>query len=224
MTSRFCTNCGHELKAASRFCNECGTPVAPEKTQSVNIPSTHTGQSAAATVPKAKRLILGLFALIVAILVFIFINFLTVEEHGIIAAQPSIGDGIDYTDRTVDMVDIPSRIENGFLVFSLSDVRTHQLVRVEYQHATATIPVLAYISPKGKLVTAISISEPCNATRFTIISNAIKCNNCPANWELNTMQALACCPNNPPDPIPSEVIGNDVRVALSTLENWRRRL
>jgi uncharacterized protein len=224
MARRYCTNCGIELKEGAKFCSECGTAAdAAGVSQPEKVQNTIRAQRAD-TSPKAKRVILGLFALIILILVFIFINFLTVEEHGVIAGQATVGSGVDYANRTVEMIDIPSRVEDGFLVFSLDDVRRHELIKVEYQSATATVPVLAYISPKGRLVTAISISEPCNATRFTIIDNTIKCNNCPANWELSTMKALACCPNNPPDPIPSQVTGNEVRVAVTTLEQWRRRL
>jgi uncharacterized protein len=224
MAGRYCTNCGAELKVGAKFCTECGTAAdAPGVSLPGKTRNTERIRKTDAS-PKAKRVIIGLFALIVLILVYIFINFLTVEEHGVIAGQTTVGNGVDYTNRTVEMIDIPSRVENGFLIFSVDDVRQHELIKVEYQSATATVPVLAYISPKGRLVTAISISEPCNATRFTIIDNAIKCNNCPANWELNTMKALACCPNNPPDPIPSQVIGNEVRIAVTTLEQWRRRL
>jgi len=38
------------------------------------------------------------------------------------------------------------------------------------------------------------------------------------------MRALACCGNNHPDPIPSEVLDGNVFIAVSTIENWRRRL
>jgi uncharacterized protein len=224
MATRYCTNCGHALKDKAKFCTNCGTAVITNETSQPATSSKTEPEPRSNRVPIAKRVILGLFVIIVLILIFILVNFLTVEEHGVIAGQAIVGDGIDYTNRTVEMIDISSRVEDGFLIFSLDDVRQHQLVKTEYQGATAIVPVLAYISPKGRLVTAISLSEPCNATRFTIIDNAIKCNNCPAHWELNTMNALACCPNNPPDPISSQVVGNEVRIAVSTLENWRRRL
>jgi uncharacterized protein len=225
MASRFCPQCGSEQKDTAKFCTQCGAAAGPAETdRPMQARDLRTAPPAKDPMPKARYLIGGLFAAILFILVFIFYNYLTIEEHGVFARQPTVGDGRSYAERTVEMVDIPSRISDGYLVFSLDQVFEHELVRVEYQSPTATIPVLSYISPHGKLVTAISISEPCNATYFTIIDGAIKCNNCNARWEVGTMQALSCCPNNYPDPIASEVIGNEVRISLTTLEEWRRRL
>ncbi len=224
MSIRLCPQCGSEQKEHAKFCTQCGESLE-QQSGGQQTPMQNRAQAPKHDpMPKAKMAILGLFGVIVLILLIIFYNYLTIEEHGVIAAQPTVGDGRFYEDRTVNMVDVQSQVRDGYLVFSLDDVLEHELVRVEYKSSTATIPVLAYISPKGKLVTAISISEPCNATRFTIIDGAIKCDNCNAKWEVGTMKALSCCPNNYPDPINSEVVGNEARVALSTLENWRRRL
>lgn len=225
MSNRFCPQCGSEQKMHARFCTQCGKTIEGEGGGTGPSPmQKRTAPPERDPMPKARMLILGMFGVIVLILLIIFYNYLTIEEHAVIAAQPTIGDGRFYEDRTVNMVDVPSQVRDGYLIFSLNDVLEKDLVRVEYQSPTATIPVLSYISPKGKLVTAISISEPCNATRFTIIDGAIKCDNCNAKWEVGTMKALSCCPNNYPDPINSEVVGDEVRVAISTLEDWRRRL
>ncbi len=226
MTSRFCPQCGTEQKAQAKFCTQCGESLIGKVIdQPLTTPmSKKSAPPNRDPMPKAKIAMAGLFGMIVVILLIIFYNYLTIEEHGVIAAQPVVGDGRFYENRTVEMVDVTSQVRDGYLVFSLDDVLEHELVRVEYKSETTSIPVLSYLSPRGKLVTAISISEPCNATRFTIIDGAIKCNNCNAKWEVGTMKALSCCPNNSPDPINSEVIGNEVRVAISTLENWRRRL
>ncbi len=224
MAATFCPDCGSEQKASAKFCAQCGASIAQSVSNQTTPMQKRTKAPDRDPMPKAKIAIAGLFGIIVVILVIIFYNYITIEEHGVIAAQPTVGDGRFYEDRTVEMVDIESEVRNGNLVFSVDDVLEYELVRVEYKGSTAEVPVLAYISPHGKLVTAISISEPCNATRFTIIDGAIKCNNCDAKWEVATMQALSCCPNNYPDPINSEVVGNEVRVPISTLENWRRRL
>jgi len=224
MATTFCPDCGKEQKASSRFCTQCGASVIQSNENYETPMQKRTKTPDRDPMPKAKIAIVGLFTVIVLILVFIFYNYLTIEQHGVIAAQPEVGDGRLYENRTVEMVDVASEVRDGYLVFSLDDVFEYELVRAEYKGATKEVPVLSYISPHGKLVTAISISEPCNATRFTIIDGAIKCNNCNAKWEVATMKALSCCPNNYPDPINSHVVGNEVRVPIATLEEWRRRL
>lgn len=167
---------------------------------------------------------IGVFAVIGIYLLITLYNYIYFDEHDVIAAQPVVSDPVDYSDREIPMTEITGTVKNGYFIFPLEEVLNHKLVRLEYPGPTAVIPILAYISTKGKLVTSISISEPSNSSRFTIINNEIHNNNCPSHWELDSMRALACCGNNYPDPIPSSVRDGKVMIAISTIENWRRRL
>ncbi len=171
-----------------------------------------------------RYVLIGIFAIIGVYLIVTLYNYIYFEEHDVIATQPVVSDPVDYTDREIAMTEINGTVEDGYFTFPLQEVLDHKLVRLEYQGPTAIIPVLAYISTRGKLVTSISISEPSNSSRFTIMNNEIHNNNCPSHWELDSMRALACCGNNYPDPIPSEVRDGKVMIAVSTIENWRRRL
>jgi len=153
-----------------------------------------------------------------------FLRELTRDEHPVISKQPILSEPIDYTDAKIEMVDVASRVENGSIIFSLDEVKKFRLVRIHYKGHTADTPVLAYISGEGRLVTAISRSEPDNATTFSIEGTSIKCGNCPANWQLNNMKANACCPRNYPDPIPSKVVGNEIHIAEDVVANWKSRL
>jgi hypothetical protein len=39
-----------------------------------------------------------------------------------------------------------------------------------------------------------------------------------------TMEAYACCAQYYPDPIPSRVVGNEVRISRDVVEKWAGRL
>ncbi len=219
-----CPHCNKELKPTTRFCPSCGTAVSEKNTAPASQPAVTEAPSKTPMSSTVRYTMIGVFAIIGVYLLITLYNYIYFEEHDVIAAQPVVSDQVDYSDREIPMTDITGTLENGYFTFPLEEVLNHKLVRLEYQGPTSVIPILAYISTKGKLVTSISISEPSNSSRFTIINNEIHNNNCPSHWELDTMRALACCGNNHPDPIPSSVRDGKVLIATSTIENWRRRL
>jgi hypothetical protein len=219
-----CPQCTNEIKSTARFCPSCGAAVVqPDAGTQVQSADTEREFQRRKS-PALRYILIGIFAIIGVYLIITVYNYIYFEEHDVIAAQPIVSDPVDYTDREIAMTDLTGTVEDGYFTFPLQQVLDHKLVRFEYQGPTAVIPILAYISTRGKLVTSISISEPSNSSRFTIINNEIHNNNCPSHWEIDSMRALACCGNNHPDPIPSIVRDGKVMIAVSTIENWRRRL
>jgi predicted nucleic acid-binding Zn ribbon protein len=218
MNKKKCPSCGNTIKADARFCPQCGAALTEQPDVQSKQPADRRRSSF------ARYIVIGSFIVIIAILLVILIQFITLEEHNVIARQPVVTEPVEYGDREIPMIDIDFRIEDGHVIFSLDDVLNHRIVFIDYQGPTSPIPVMAYISSKGKLVTAISLNEPCNATRFRIAGNDIKAETCRAVWDMNSMEAHICCPNNYPDPIPSEVTGEEVRISERTILSWNRRL
>ncbi len=214
----YCANCGIRLREGAPFCHECGQKVR-ERSSANPEPQQLVRKS-----PRWKFMGKVFIGVILLFGLTLFVLELTRADHPMIAKQPIVAQPIDYKNAKIEMVDVPSRVESGKVIFSLEDVRKLGLVRIHYQGRTSTTPVLAYISGEGRLVTAISRSEPDNATTFSIEGTAIKCGNCPANWQLNNMKANACCPRNFPDPIPSSVDGNEVHIDEDVIAKWTSRL
>jgi len=223
MSTTKCQQCNNEIKETARFCPTCGAS-APTTGESVETSSVGDKESTNKMSSKLRIGLIAVFAIIGIILIITLYDYIYFEEHDVIAAQPIVSDPVDYTDREIEMTDITGSVEDGYFIFPLQEVLDHKLVRLEYDGPTAVIPILSYISTGGKLVTSISISEPSNSSRFAIKNNEIHNNNCPSHWELDSMRALACCGNNYPAPIPSEVRDGRVYIATTTIENWRRRL
>jgi uncharacterized protein len=218
MNENKCPSCGNLINKSARFCPQCG---AASINQSETQTTPPTGQPATSVI---RYLVAGGFIAIISVLILLLIRFITIEEHVVIASQPVVAEQIGYGDREIQMTDIEFRVENGYVIFSLDDVIRHRIVFIDYRGPTSPIPVMAYISSNGKLVTAISLNEPCNATRFKIVGNDIKAETCRAIWDMNSMKAHICCPNNYPDPIPCEVIGDKVRISEKIILSWNRRL
>ncbi len=218
MNQKKCPSCGNSIKPDARFCPQCGAVI----TELSNNQPDHTSNQTITS--PVRYLVIGSFIVIIANLIVLLVQFITLEEHNVIARQPVVTEPVDYSNKEIQMTGIDFRLEDGDVIFSLDDVIQHRIVFIDYQGPTSPIPVMAYISSNGKLVTAISINEPCNETKFKIVGNDIKAETCRAIWDMNSMEAHICCGNNYPDPIPSKVEGDEVRIPETTILAWNRRL
>jgi len=240
MSTQYCTQCGKPVKPHARFCSQCGAQIKYqdhlEQKESVNgmeseysnriSPEQETKnqkpetQNSSAT---AKKIVIGLFAAVIGILLLLLFQFITYEEHSVVAQQPVVSEPVHYTSEPLGMTEVDATQRDGYFVLSLDDVKNNKFVRAWYDAATAELPVVAYISPKGRLVTAIGITEPCGESNYTIVDNHIHCSNCTGEWDMNSMTAFGSCPKYFPNPIPSTVSGSEVLIATADLDNWRRR-
>ena len=129
----------------------------------------------------------------------------------------------DLRIAEVSMMDM--KVENGKIIIPLNDIKKEKFVSFTYNGNNGTVPLLAYISEEGKVITAISMCEPCNSTTFHIKSNELVCNSCGTTWEIDNLEAISgSCGKYPPDPIPSIVVGDEVQINEHSVTNWRRRI
>jgi hypothetical protein len=85
-----------------------------------------------------------------------------------IASQQKVVERMDYSGQTISMTDIRAKVENGKISIPLDVVKEKKMVRFEYEGKGLKIPLLAYVTLAGRVVTAISMCEPCRSTRFHI--------------------------------------------------------
>ena len=210
-----CSTCGSPYAGSPQFCPACGSPVSPPPKESGTTPISTTRERRIGPVIYGALLLFGL--------VF-FVIYITPSTHKVIQGQPVVASPADYDSNTVEMKRVSFHEENGDLVFSLEDVKNQRLVVFEYTGGKTPRSVMAYVAPDGRLVTAISLSEHCGSTEFTIKDNQIYCAHCPSHWDMMTMEAYACCAQYYPDPIPSRVVRDEVHVSKDVVEEWVGRL
>ena len=170
---------------------------------------------------KAARVIFPIVALLGGFLIWSYIN---PSVNAVIKAQPVVAEPTTYGGEFVTMTPVGFHEDAGDLVFSLADLKKSRLIRFEYTGGAVPRPVMAYIGTDGRLVTAISVSEHCGSTEFKIKDNKIYCAHCPSYWDMMTMEAFACCGRYYPDPIPSRVAGDEVRISKTVVEKWAGRM
>lgn len=221
--ANFCSQCGVALQPADHFCSSCGNQIDPSTT----INSSGFSEKRARVLGKQKKspklkYVITLFSL--ALFVFGFLSYVqSLPENGnpLIKSQPVVTSPIDYPNRGLQMASILPTIKNGKISIPLNALKENKFVAFDYN----SLPLLAYISNEGKLVTAVSMCEPCNSTKFHIKGESLICNSCGTKWELNDLSEISgACGDFPPDVIPSVVRDNEVQIDESVVGRWRPRI
>ena len=132
---------------------------------------------------------------------------------------------VDYTGQTISMVDIQAKVENGKISIPLDVVMEKKIVRFEYEGQGLKIPLLSYITLAGRVITAVSMCEPCRSTRFHIKDKTLVCNACNTEWNLDSLKGIrGGCIDYPPEIIPSTVEKGRVLIDEKVVVNWKPRV
>jgi len=170
----------------------------------------------------SKKVVLPLF--LISAVIWISAN-LPEAGNPILKEAPIVTSPISYSTAGVQMEDISVPVEDGYLILPLEQVKEKKFVRFIYGDPTYGLPLLAYISPEGKIVTAVSMCEPCNSTAFHIKGEDLVCNSCGTTWEAGTMEAISgSCGKYPPDVVPNEVSDGRIRIDERYVSDWNRRI
>jgi uncharacterized membrane protein len=145
------------------------------------------------------------------------------ESKGISSTQ--VMERVNYQNQSVSMTKVDVTMQKGMVEVSLDLVKNNRLVSFEYLRPDGRIPLLAYITPAGKLVTAVSVCEPCSSTRFHIEGKQMVCNSCFTRWDLETLKGISGgCLNYPPDALAHEIQGGKLMIKEMELKNWKPRV
>jgi len=209
-----CTQCGASVLESQKYCARCGSPI----TKKHDMPSISTPVHKSLLIPK-----LLLAAVFITGILYFSIT-LTRNYHPIIADQPSTGFGTTPGQSKVSSKNVTARIDANDIIIDVESVTSMGFVRFVDPEGIQTVPIIAYVTPRGKIVTAMSISESCRSTDFYLQGNNIHCASCPSYWHMESLEAYACCQKYYPDPIPSIVERGVLRISKSMVREWRTRI
>ena len=142
-----------------------------------------------------------------------------------VSSQPKVSGKVDYIGQTVKMTDVVAKVENGKIMIPVDVVKEKKIVRFEYEGKGLKIPLLAYLTMAGRVVTAVSMCEPCKSTRFHIKDKSMVCNACYTEWNLETLKGISGgCMNYPPEVIPNTVEKDSIVIDEKVVINWKPRV
>ncbi len=131
----------------------------------------------------------------------------------------------DDAKPTLQMTDIQVRVENGHILIPVDVLKEKKIVRFEYEGNGVKVPLYAYLTLAGRVVTGISMCEPCKSTRFRIQDRKLVCNACDTEWHLETHKGIkGGCMNYPPEIIPHRVENDSIMIEEKVVLEWKPRV
>lgn len=221
----YCPQCGEKINGKTKFCPSCGHRIydGPAETHNANNSKREKVLKQRRGSNKKGIITAGVIVLFVSAIIF-YINAKPSKEETVINQQPKITDAVNYPLTRFDHFYSIAFARDGKIILPLDIVKEKKFVKFDYQGTNTSIPLLAYLREDGKVVTAISLCEPCDSKDFHIQGSDLICNSCGTTWDLNNLDAISgSCGKYPPDPVPSKVVGNEIQIDEYAVTSWTRR-
>lgn len=217
---RTCPKCQTKNQDSNNFCKKCGFPLSGSTFQDKKEKVLGEKKKKPYWVPIS----LALIAIALGGVGYWIIQEKTVADSRV-SSQPKVSGKVDYAGQKIQMADIQVKVKNGKISIPLDVVMEKKMVRFEYEGNGLRIPLLSYITQSGRVVTAVSMCEPCRSTRFHIQDKTLICNACYTEWDLENLKGIkGGCLNYPPDIIPSTVQKNQILIDEKVVLDWKPRV
>lgn len=205
-----CPQCGSQQLSSAVVCLQCGHVLKViEQTKQQKMIKTAS--------------IVILIAVLVSGIGYFFAT-ISRTYHPVIDHQPSLGYGLKPSTERINSTQLTAVIDGKDIVIPTEQVMNYRIVRIKDPEGIQTVPILLYVTPRGKIVSAMSLSESCRSNDFYLEGNNIHCANCPSYWDMESLEAYACCQKYYPDPVPSTVRNGMLRIDKQMVQQWRTRL
>ena len=215
-----CPKCQTKNQDSNNFCKKCGFQLSG---------SSFQDKKEKVLGEKKRKHIWVPISLAAFAMVLVGVGYWIIEgntgNNPKVSSQPKVSEKVDYSGQTIRMTDIQAKVEKGKISISLDVVKEKKMVRFDYQNNGLIIPLLAYITQTGRVVTAVSMCEPCRSTRFHINDKKIVCNACGTEWNLETLKGIqGGCLNYPPDVIQSTIEKDRIEIDEKNINQWKPRV
>lgn len=221
----YCSRCGTQLTDIINHCPVCGLKIERDNLKNPDLNNDKRKKIFQSGKKKNRSKYWLGAAVIVIIGLIIIYNQQPTKEYSIIKNQPQVTNSVSYPVTRYDETYTVAFARNGNIILPLDLVKEKKMVKFDFLSSGGKIPILAYLTEDGKVITAISMCEPCNSTDFHIQGSSLICNSCGTTWNLNNLNAVSgSCSKYPPDPLPSIVVGNEIQIDKALVENWKRRV
>ncbi len=180
------------------------------------------------TNPKKSKssLVIGAFSvfLVIVALVFMFGSNKKEDENyfgASIVAERS------YVGEFISMTKVEPVIENGQIKIPLGVVDENNIISFEIENdEKLLVPLMAYITPTGRLFVGSSMCEPCRGRTFSLAGETLVCDTCRTTYNVEDHQFISgakACGEYPPVNMNPKVEDNMITIELDEVLNWRSR-
>jgi hypothetical protein len=132
-----------------------------------------------------------------------------------------------YLGEFVSMTTVEPTVEGGRIEIPLEEVAENHIVYFEIANDEGfLVPLMAYITPSGRLFAGSSMCEPCGGRTFSLAGETLVCDTCRTTYTIEDHQFLSgspACGAYPPVNMNPVVEGGMVVIDLQEVLGWRIR-
>lgn len=147
------------------------------------------------------------------------------------SGKPYFGEPIvssrSYVGRLVSMTRVEPVIEDGLIKLSLNEIDENNIVYFEVENnENQLVPLMAYVTPTGRLFVGSSMCEPCRGRTFSLAGEALVCDTCRTTYAVETHEFISgsqACGSYPPVNMNPVVENGTITIRLEDVLNWRIR-
>ena len=154
-------------------------------------------------------------------------------KSGSPAGEVNVGAANYPAQQAVDFASTAADTGSGDIVLNLNDIKTKKATTFSVPginftlangKAFSSLPLLAYVSPKGNITVATSLCEPCSGTTFHIEGDQLVCNSCGTRWTLDGLQGVSGgCTKYPPESVKYTVQSDKLIIKKVDIQNFKPR-
>ncbi|WP_069999989.1 Fe-S-containing protein [Cellulosilyticum sp. I15G10I2] len=132
-----------------------------------------------------------------------------------------------YVGEVIAMTKIEPNIEDGKIKIPLDVVDQNNIVSFEIENnEQILVPLMAYITPTGRLFVGSSMCEPCRGRTFSLGGETLICDTCRTTYTIEDHEFISgakACGAYPPVNMNPIVENNVISIELDEVLNWRIR-
>lgn len=197
-----------------------------ENAVSYNDTSRKKAQFSGARKNRMPLVLVGAAALI-ACLVLVFSALGRKPETEIDLAGQPVAAERSYVGRLVSMTVVEPVIEEEKIILSLEEIDAHNIVYFEAENSAGeAVPIMAYITPSGRLFVGSSMCEPCQGRTFSLAGETLVCDTCRTTYNIETREFISgsvICGQYPPVDFEPTLENGKIVIERGKVLEWRNR-
>jgi hypothetical protein len=132
-----------------------------------------------------------------------------------------------YVGKFISMTAVDPVVENGQIKIPLAEVEENNIVFFELENDEGTlVPLMAYITPSGRLFAGSSMCEPCRGRTFSLAGETLVCDVCRTTYTIEDHKFISgatACGQYPPSNMNPVVENGMIIIEEAEVLNWRIR-
>jgi hypothetical protein len=170
--------------------------------------------------------ILGVSVLLITLLVFKVTSSPETGGSAFAFGEP-VAESRSYVGKLISMTEVEPLIEDEMIKIPLEAVDSNNIVSFTVENDQGfAVPMMAYITPSGRLFAGSSMCEPCRGRTFSLAGETLVCDTCRTTYTIEDHQFISgaqACGAYPPVYMDPLVEDGTINIELDKVLSWRIR-